>query len=735
MPELDEIALAADQLQQASDNANAWLNPLGLSADSTLFDISPSELAAGKTHFEQIYERATRALGNAFDTFDQATASTRLLRSLENQADDLSSAVYDQERAFNLQFIDIYGTPYEGDKGPGMAYAQGYDGPDLFRWFYIDQVTEFSDPFDVSGDSDVAGGTGGDGTVTYNLNVDGYDARQFLPDNPQETNRVPQPNHTSTIAYIIRPDSPVQYATEEMGRRVHPGRLQLALQDLNAKREDMAAILDFYNRNGAIFETELRIFNESIEAYKDRQDISAETRDTIAGLQAVIAGFHTVTRTVEGLAQWQNAFVEAASDQFPLVTGFDNDLTSTLRATAQTPYVLTQGLAILVAGAAESAAEFTEIGVGVEENDLERKLEEAGFPAEYLRMAADVQAAWYDWLALGSNIDQAALALQKSRMELAALMDEGEAIKRSREIFRKRAAAITQGYRTRDVAFRTFRTEALEQYQTLLDWATRYASLAAKAYDYETGLLGTPQGQSFLSDIVGSRALGLRNAAGQPIFAASQTGDPGLAGLLAKLNGDSSSVRTRLGFNNPDNLGTVFSLRQELFRIPGDTAPTDTDDDANNDSQPDKTWKEQLQSLIVSDLRNDTDVSTHCLQLTSAPTPVPGFIIPFRTTVEDGLNFFGKPLAGGDSTFSSTSFATKIHGIGVSLDGYVGMNTYALGAPVATGPASGAPNALSATPYVFRIPTGQDIMRTPPLGDSSVFRSYNVQDYALPLPF
>ena len=93
----------------------------------------------------------------------------------------------------------------------------------------------------------------------------------------------------------------------------------------------------------------------------------------------------------------------------------------------------------------------------------------------------------------------------------------GDRLQLEREIFRKRAAAVVQGYRTRDVAFRTFRNEALEQYRTLFDLAGRYTYLAAKSYDYETGLLGTPAGQEVFNRIVASRALGdltRRRAAG-----------------------------------------------------------------------------------------------------------------------------------------------------------------------------------------------------------------------------
>jgi hypothetical protein len=77
-----------------------------------------------------------------------------------------------------------------------------------------------------------------------------------------------------------------------------------------------------------------------------------------------------------------------------------------------------------------------------------------------------------------------------------------------RESFRQRAAAGINGYRTKDLTFRAFRNEALEQYRTLYDLAGRYTYLAGKSYDYETGLLGTTAGQKTIANIVASRALG-----------------------------------------------------------------------------------------------------------------------------------------------------------------------------------------------------------------------------------
>lgn len=115
---------------------------------------------------------------------------------------------------------------------------------------------------------------------------------------------------------------------------------------------------------------------------------------------------------------------------------------------------------------------------------------------------------------------------------------------------------------------------------------------------------------------------------------------------------------------------------------------------------------------------------------------VPGIVLTFSTTIADGLNLFGQPLAPGDHTFSSSSFATKIFAVGVDFDGYIGMDNPTSGTnTVSPTDPNLDPNALAATPYVYLIPVGVDSMRTPPLGDTSTIRTWNVDDLAIPLPF
>ena len=314
-------------------------------------------------------------------------------------------------------------------------------------------------------------------------------------------------------------------------------------------------------------------------------------------------------------------------------------------------------------------------------------------------------------------INQALVALNGAQANYQALVAQGNRTLQERQTFRQHTAAQVQGYTVADSAFLVFQNENLERYNSLFNLAAEYAYMAANAYDYETGLLNTPAGRSYLNKIISSSALGVINN-GVPQISGTDTGDPGLANALAEMYADFQTLKGRLGFNNPDGHGTVASLRSEKYRIlpgaAGDTA-----------------WQQVLQQSIVPDLRADSDVRNHCLQIDDGSgQAVPGIELIFSTTITDGQNLFGLPLGPDDHTFSSSSFATKIFAVGVSLDGYQGMDDPLTGPDTNLGP-----NSLAATPYVYLIPVGADSMRSPPLGDTSTIRTWNVDDVAIPLPF
>jgi hypothetical protein len=133
VPELKELTALANEFQTRIDNANAHLNPLGLSPGAIAFDISASELKGGKSHYEQIYERSLRAALNAKGAFDQAARMTRLLRNQANQVSDRNDAIVDQEEAYVRRLIELYGTPYPGEIGVGKTLRPGLRRPRLAR--------------------------------------------------------------------------------------------------------------------------------------------------------------------------------------------------------------------------------------------------------------------------------------------------------------------------------------------------------------------------------------------------------------------------------------------------------------------------------------------------------------------------------------------------------------------------------------------------------------------------
>jgi hypothetical protein len=242
---------------------------------------------------------------------------------------------------------------------------------------------------------------------------------------------------------------------------------------------------------------------------------------------------------------------------------------------------------------------------------------------------------------------------------------------------------------------------------------------------------GNTAAAAFLDKIVKARSPGVMTD-GVPQFGGAAAGDPGLAGALAALNSDWSVAKSRLGINNPDRYATTFSLRSQKYRIV-------------NGAAGDQAWREVLLAAKRDNLMDDPDAARHCLNLgLDTGAAVPGFVFEFASTISPGLNFFGQPLAGGDSAFSATSFATKIRLSGVAFSGYVGLvdpsgtesTTGSIGATSPADPYTAFTDgmALSGTPYVYLVPAGTDSIRSP-MEKSSVVRTWAIADQAIPLPF
>jgi len=733
VPELQELGSIIADVQTSIDSAEGGLNPLGLSGSSVAFDVNPNRITGTnpETHFEQIYDRARGALGNAVVAFDDAKNVTQLLRSEQDSLVDLQAKVADQELAYENSLIEIYGTPYSDDIGAGKTYPQGFTGPDLLHYRYVD-IPEYRydgarDPgseeeFDIDIQAFPEGWLSG-----TTSNYDWY----YTPD--QEDKYL----EGKAFAHIVLPAHGFGKPKSFVGKRATPGKVQQAISDIIFARSQLSQLLGECTEEMDHAYQLLRLYREKVKSHDQVRTLQRDLLIADQVVQSVDFVFEVGELINDEFEAVEDEFKQAVRDAIPtsFIAGLaaGGDVTSGARAAIEAAGAVKKS----VVSALKIAAYFAKSTLAFSTETAKQwvefdQIEPLEFDQELKEIVGEVNLQAVEAMRRLDPINDLVRKLDDAERNLQSTISAGERVQAEREVFRRRAAALVQGFRTRDAAFRIFRSEKLERYKSLFDLASRYAFLAANAYDYETGLLDTTKGRAFVNRIVSSRSLGVMHN-GEPQYAGSNTGDPGLSSALAEMKADWDVLKGRLGFNNPDAYGTAVSLRTENFRIlPG------TDGDQN--------WQDVLQAGRMANLLEDSDVRRYCMQLDNGNgAAVPGIILEFATTIADGLNLFGKPRAPGDHWYSPSSFATKIFSVGVALPGYVGMDNPAInaGAVTATGGVSPADPtisfldgaALGATPHIYLIPVGVDSMRSPPLGDASSIRTWTIDDVTIPLPF
>ncbi len=751
VPELKELPATAELVQNSLNNAESGLTPLGLSENSIAFDITPTDVVGNqyRTHFEQVYDRALVALNNALSAFDDAKDVTKMMRSETESLSELQAQVADQELAYEHRLIELYGTPYADDIGPGKTWKQGYTGPDLVHYTYVEtpeiqfpglwnypgpdsDYTEFK--LDVT-DLPADWGTNYDYNGFGNLNINQIRVNDSNTEDYAEYDR--ETDQGDYISFHLGPHGFFGKPSEWSGKRSSPGRLQEAISASIASHYKLRLALWDQLATKASLDRLIGLFRAESATYTDVRDFENELLKELEEFEqsdAAIAVFRETKRIYD---QFKNDAAEAAVEAFPasLVAGLASggDMTSAARAAVKSAKATSNYVGALANWAFVAGSQYRQLKVSSNQRwTLFNKIDSLNRAQELRESLVALGDMWEVLQSKLWTINEALRENESGLENYRTLVAQAERIQDEREVFRQRASALVQGFRTRDAAFRIFRNEKLERYKTLFELAARYAYLAAQAYDYETGLLDTDQGREFISRIVRARALGVTTD-GVPQFAGSNTGDPGLSGVLAEMKADWSVLKGRLGFNNPDSYSTTASLRTENFRI----LPLQDGDER---------WRDVLENGRRENLLNDSDVRRYCMQIDPGNgLPVPGIVVEFSTTIADGVNLFGRRLAAKDHSFSATSFATKIFAAGVVLEGYQGMDT-----PGANSSAIGAANgfspsepglafldntALSATPFVYLIPMGADSMRTPSLGDASGIRTWNVNDVTIPLPF
>jgi hypothetical protein len=749
--ELIAITSSFQDIQAQVDEADGGLNPLGLAAGVVPFDIDPSQIDAGVTHFEQVLARAETSLANAVSVWDFANTLSRMLRFNQNEVEDLARDSRASEVDFKNRLIEIFGYPYPDDIGPGGTYPANYDGPDLYHYMLVDRPLLEGSPFDINACNE--GDTTCDPqdpvsllpakltrfTGRYSPSAAGFDYFQVIGEsesfgctinvfNPGcalgEPNLCPRDSNGQVIDPNCDQSEPgndallsVEYTMMEsdlagFGFTIDPewtsqrratGRLQDELSEMLQARVSMERAFREYENLRRDIEDQVDTMKATFDIRQDQISIANTSRLTQLTLTAVSEGLKAAGFVVRTVGKAMDKGFDSASECVPkaIVVGLSNggDTFSGVRcamkaggtSAAAVADSIGDGLDV-AASIASSAKEDVGALAGIKSQVRDNRLELFGLKGDLDKMLRQEPL-------LRAEIYQRAETIGQLNDKYLATLAEGQRLQQSLISFRKGGAAAIQEFRYKDLAFRIFRNDALQKYRAAFDTAARYTFLAASAYDYETNLLGSnaQAGQNFLSGIIRERSIG-QILDGSPV-----PGSRGLADPMARMKLNFEVLKGQMGFNNPQVETNRFSIRKELLRIP-DTPEGDL------------AWREILRDSLVSNLFEIPEFQRFARPFApESAGPQPGIVIRFPTNVSFGLNYFGNQLEAGDSAYDSSNFATKVRGVGVWFQDFAGL-------------------PLSETPRVYLFPTGADVLRAP-AADNFQTREWSVIDQVIPVPF
>ncbi|MBR1588353.1 MAG: hypothetical protein IJ658_08530, partial [Kiritimatiellae bacterium] len=576
--ELGSLAASAKSIQSTADHADIGLNPLGLADTAIPFDISPAEIDAGKTHFEQIYARAVKAVGVAHDIFKRAKKNANALRD-QNESADFEKMVADEEAAIDRRLKEIYGYPYADDIGVGKLYPQGYAGPDLYHYNYIETYdldgsghafgryydvlvndyrliatncvgTFTSDAERLEADYGIIGNVVA-GAITlyqqYLPQVAGYiDPYLAYGGISSSTNYLTLPvaiidtgadhldgsvdydfsvaawsNAAFYASYYVGAYGFTPKPATYRGQRRAEGEVQIALTDYAAQ----LATIEQEAKNVEAAATKLQGLIDALTTKDYDTQMGYVTEAAAAEVQAyndaVKRNAAAVRTTLSRLKDIKSIIAEVATEALPKVAGLATDLTSLGRSALLALKQAAHELLNQQMGQQEKIIEKAETEAEKLQAALNERFSTWQANEERQKMVSAINEQIPVFKAALAKLEVTFNAANATRMKYAKLEAEGDELQNERERLRIQWAADLSQKRYRNMMYQILRDDELQRYGEAFELAAKYTFLAAKAYDYETGLLqsdsSAASGAQFLSEIVRSRALGRFAPDGTPL--------------------------------------------------------------------------------------------------------------------------------------------------------------------------------------------------------------------------
>jgi hypothetical protein len=764
------ISANLNQIQTTLNNADNGLTPLGISSQAVPFDINPyswDDGVFGRSHFEQIYDRAIKALANAKTAWDVANEAQNRLRAIANNEQEFRNDVYQQDISYRNQLIEIFGRPYPGTVGSGKFYPDSYLGPDLTFYMYVGANSTAYENYPKPSTSEVQFNGSGNlnggtlyavlesanllkGTESYRVNTSnllyslsslfgdiantsGNDAQAKAADGLYVMSAADFDGTNNPLA-ILDFELPVTASTYSLvapngwGDRPAVGDIQTVIAEMLQEQIVIAQTLGNYKD---MWLDLYRAIDLMTVLYETKESTAARMQDWLISksvIKTVLSAAQTLFEILEETGDTITKTASGAIIGIPSTTptvGLANSLGDALApvkaATLSLAYAVESGMgwagvaAKIVEFINEAAMEIAQDTVDMYNADDERK-------AAYAELIAGIDDALDNEANLRADIFAHAEQLRSLGDKYRTLLVKGGQIIDEREAFNKRVSAMVQQNRYQDMTFRVQRNHALQNYNRLLDIAARYVYLAAKAYDYDTNLEPDDPGSpsALFREINKARTIGLLDGSGVP-----QLGD-GLAGILAQLEANYDVLSAQLGLINPQLETGKISLRSEKYRIfPFGYEPSGDTSGWVGLADADTNWKDVLNRARVNNLWDVPEFRFLARPFASevkedgTRAVEPGIVLRFSTEVTAGKNVFGHPLSGGDHAYDPSVYANRIRKVGVWFSNYQSADVL---------------NDLSAAPRVYLMPTGVDVMSVPNALSPERVRVWNVLDQSVPVP-
>src|SRR5690606_32770237 len=436
-----------------------------------------------------IYDRALKALENVNQIWLFANELNNQLRRTQDNADNMFEAGREEELGYANDLIEIFGYPYDDDIGPGGTYPDGYDGPDMYHYMYIDVPALAGTTFDFDGGLSTGSDLGINRiesfTGTYQPSPNGVEFFNMHPLDHDDTACLSEPdqngcplgeldlNNKLDVQYttIQSPDfgywftKPAQWS----GSRRAPGELQQILQQMLQARISLKQALIDYDKLRLDILAQADTLKATFDVSDNNINIAIAQRRQLQDLTIVTETMTSAAIVARRVGEFVDTSFKKSAKCVPgnMIAGLagGGDLFSTVKCATEAVGSIPKFALDTVADGLDivgSATDAAKEDVG-ELSGIQTSINEAAL--ELYNVKGELDALMREEPVLRAEIYARTEAIKELVGNYKATLARGQRIFQNLVIFRQEGAAGTQQYRYQDMAFRIFRNDALQKYR------------------------------------------------------------------------------------------------------------------------------------------------------------------------------------------------------------------------------------------------------------------------------